>query len=298
MRIAPIVDQVLVQTTTTHLETGPAGLFDHLPSLVRIAWFLLGFTAVVVIGRVLVEPGLLRIIGRRNRNNQTLRKALHGYLRIFVLLVALLVGAGFAGYVRFLTTSAVVVGAVTLAIGVAAQDVIGSIVSGIALVFDPEFNVGDHIEWSEGNGVVQSITLRVTRVRTQDGELVTVPNTILTSGAITRPYKKGNYRIVETVGLAYETDVEAALDHLEAVAIELDSVLDAPTPHAYLVEFGDDAIIVQIHYWIEDPDRTDVVSIRSAYARALKTRLEDAGITISPASRRDLQGRIHVGETG
>ncbi|MGM0399137.1 MAG: mechanosensitive ion channel family protein [Halobacteriota archaeon] len=298
MLAAPILDSVVLQTTTAQAESGPAGLVDFLPSLVRVGWFFLGFFAVIVIGRVVIEPTLLRIIRRRNRHNPTLREGLRLYTRVIMLLLAVVVGSGFAGYVRFLTTSAVVVGAVTLAIGVAAQGVIGSIVSGIALVFDPEFNVGDFIEWSDGSGVVQSITLRVTRVRTQNGELVTIPNTILTSQAITRPFKKGNYRVVETIGLAYETDIEVALDHLEAVALELNTILDAPTPHAYLDEFGNDAVIVQVHYWIEDPDRRDVFSIRSAYAKAVKARLEKADITISPASKRDLQGRIDVDQTG
>jgi len=69
--------------------------------------------------------------------------------------------------------------------------VIGSLVSGIALVLDPDFNVGDYIEWPNGEGVVQSIALRTTRVETQNGELVTIPNTILTNNEISRPFGRG-----------------------------------------------------------------------------------------------------------
>jgi len=58
--------------------------------------------------------------------------------------------------------------AIALAIGVVAQELIGSLFSGIVLVLDPEFNVGDHIEWPIGGGIVQLIALRTTCVETQD----------------------------------------------------------------------------------------------------------------------------------
>lgn len=296
MGAAPVADIVLLQTTTTQTGVGPMELFDYFPVLVRIGWFFLGFLAVIVVGRFVFEPVIVRIVRRRNRNNPTLRDAIRRYARIIVLVIAVMVGAGVAGYVRFLTTSAVVVGAVTLTIGVAAQGVIGSVVSGIALVFDPDFNVGDYIEWSDGEGIVQTITLRVTRVRTQNGELVTIPNTILTSEAITRPFGKGNYREVERVELAYEDDIDRALVLLGDVATEVDDILEAPTPRAFVDELGSDSVVVHVHYWIEDPDRSDVVGIRSAYARAVKNRLEKANITISPATKRDLEGRIELDE--
>jgi len=101
------------------------------------------------------------------------------------------VGASVAGYGPVLGNSALLISAIALAIGVAAQEVIGSLVSGIALVLDPDFNVGDYIEWPNGEGVVQSIALRTTRVETQNGELVTIPNTILTNNEISRPFGRG-----------------------------------------------------------------------------------------------------------
>jgi small-conductance mechanosensitive channel len=234
------------------------------------------------------------LLRRRNRNNPTLQAAIILYFRVFVVLVAVLVAVGVAGYGRILSDSALIISAVALAIGVAAQEVIGSIVSGIALVLDPEFNVGDYIEWPEGEGIVQSIALRVTRVETPDGELVTIPNTILTGNELVRPYGRGNHRIIQKIGLAYDDDVDEALAHLEDVAASMDMILAEPAPTAYVDELADDAVVVRIHYWIEDPNRRDIFAARSAYASAIKRRLESVGITISPPSERDLQGRIGI----
>ncbi len=98
----------------------------------------------------------------------------------FFVIAALFVGAGFAGYGRFLRNSAFVIAAATLAIGVAGQTVVGSILGGLVLVVDPEFNIGNYIEWSEDEGEIKSIILKVTRVHSKNGELITVSNTTLT----------------------------------------------------------------------------------------------------------------------
>ncbi|MFB6172386.1 MAG: mechanosensitive ion channel family protein [Haloarculaceae archaeon] len=275
-------------------DVGPERLAAYWPLVVRAAWFAAGFVVVVLLGEYVVEPALSRVVDRRNRNNPTIEEAVSRYVRVAVYLVALYVAAVAAGYGRFLTNSALVVAAGTLAVGVAAQSVIGSLVSGVVLVLDPEFNIGNYIQWTDGEGTIRSITLRVTRVQTPDGELVTIPNTVLTGQAITRPYGQRRYRLVDRVDLAYEDDVVEAMAHLEAAAADLDDVLPAPSPRVYVDEFGSDAVVVRVHYWIQNPSRRAVLAARSAYARAVKRRLDDAGITISPASKRDLRGRIAV----
>ena len=291
----------LLQTATPipPSPVGVEGLADYWPVVRRGVWFLASFVAVTLVGWFVVQPLVGRYVGQRNRNNPTIQEAVERYVRLLVLVVAFFVGTGIAGYGGLVGDSALVIAAGTLAIGVAGQTVIGSIVSGLVLVVDPEFNVGNYIEWADGEGTVQSITLRVTRVLTPSGELVTVPNTMLTGQAITRPYGRGRRRIVDHVGVAYEDDVSDALDHLTAATESVAGIENEPTPKAYVDDFGSDAVVVRVHYWINDPRRKDVFGVRSAYARAVKQRLDDAGITISPASKRELQGRIDIdGEAG
>ncbi|MEF8856690.1 MAG: hypothetical protein V5A16_04645 [Haloplanus sp.] len=121
-----------------------------------------------------------------------------------------------------------------------------------------------------------------------------MPNTVLTGQAITRPYGRGRRRIVEHVGVAYEDDVSEALDHLTAATDAVEDIVAEPTPKAYVDDFGGDAVVLRVHYWIEDARRRDIFGVQSAYARAVKRRLDEAGITISPASKRELTGRIEV----
>jgi small-conductance mechanosensitive channel len=291
-----VASTVPLQTATPTPGVGVGELVDYWPAVIRGVWFLAGFLAVALAGWFVAAPLVSEVVRRRNRNNPTIDEAMSRYVRLLALALAFFVGAGVAGYGGFISDSALVIAAGTLAVGVAGQSVIGSLVSGIVLVMDPEFNVGNYISWADGEGTVRSITLRVTRVHTPGGKLITVPNTKLTSEAVTRPYGQDRHRVIERIGIAYEADVAAATEHLRAATEEVDGIAEGPSPKVYVDAFDPDSVGVDVHYWIEDPRQRDLFAIRSAYARAAKARLEEAGITISPASKRELQGRIGVGE--
>lgn len=290
----PVPSLVVLQTVTPTPGVGVGELADYWPAVFRGVWFLAGFIVVALLGWFAAAPAVVRVVRRRNRNNPTIEEAMARYVRLIAVVVAFFVGAGVAGYGEFLGDSALVIAAGTLAIGVAGQTVIGSIVSGVVLVLDPEFNVGNYIEWADGEGTVRSITLRVTRVHTRDGELVTVPNTMLTGGAITRPFGLERCRIVERIGVAYEADVDEAIEHLEAATEGIEGIAEAPSPKAYVEELGPDWVVTRVHYWVADPQQRDLFAVRSAYARAAKARLEAADIVISPSSKRELLGRISI----
>jgi small-conductance mechanosensitive channel len=285
--------RILFQVSTPPPETGVDELVGFWPVLVRFAWFLVGFLTVVLLGRLLVEPFLTPLLSRRNRNNPTVQAAFILYVRLVGLLVATIVGGVVAGYGWLLGDSALVLSAVALAIGIAAREVVSSLASGVALVLDSEFNVGDYIRWPGGEGIVRSIALRVTRVETVSGELVTVPNAILTGNEITRPYGRGHHRIAQEIEITHDGDVAEVLAQLEAVADTTEGILAAPSPTAYVDELGE-TVTIQVHYWIDDPTRREVLAIRSAYARAAKNRLEAEGITIGPPDVWRVRGEVSL----
>lgn len=230
------------------------------------------------------------------QENPTLAEAISRYLRLFVLLGALCTGLAVTGFTEIVGGSALVVAAGTLALGVAGQRVIGSLLSGAVLVADPHFNIGNYIRWQGGDGgagEVTSITLRVTRVRTVDGELVTIPNTTLTDEAVVRPYDQQRTRETEYIDIAYEADIDSASQLLLGVTDGIDAVADEPAPTVEVDELGPDAVSLRVNYWVADP-RQNLASVRSAFARTVKDRLEREGIEINPATKRDLRGRIQV----
>jgi len=262
----------------------------------ELFWFLAGFGVVYLVGQTFLIPVLTRVVRTRNRNNPTIETAAKTYLRVFLIGFATLTGIIAAGYGRVLSESAVIIAALTFALGIAGQQVFGSLISGLFLVADPDFNVGDWIEWPGGSGTVEAVDFRITRVRTPDNETVSIPNTELTTNAITRPYGRNTYRITEQVYVAYDGDAERALLTLQQIAATLEPVLGDPAPNTRLVELGENAITIQAEFWIDDPRNRSMPTIRSDFRRAVKRRFDEEGIALAPPSAQLLSGEVAVTE--
>jgi len=281
-------------------EAFPVELTELADPLFQVGGFVVGFVAIVLVGWVVLEPAISRLVRTRNRNNPTLEEAISRYVRVLVLIIAIFVGLAAAGFTGIIGDSAIIVAAGMLALGIAGQSVIGSLVSGLALVTDSRFNIGDYIQWEDGEGIVMSITLRVTRVRTIDGGLVTIPNTKLTDGSVVRPFEGEEVRTSERISVGYDADIESTLSLLTTVAEDIDGILTDPGASVGIEELGDDAVILRVQYWVDTPrlklenPRQNLLSVRSTFAQTVKTRLEQADVEISPASKRDLEGRIQV----
>ncbi|MFW5940081.1 MAG: mechanosensitive ion channel family protein, partial [Halolamina sp.] len=195
----------------------------------------------------------------------------------------------------FLTAAATLSGALALAVGFAAQDLVGNFVAGVFIIKDKPFEVGDWIEWNDMSGRVEEIDLRVSTVRTFDNERITVPNGDLANNAITNPVAYEKLRQKFVFGVGYDDDIglarEAIVEELRAV----DGVLTDPAPDTRVTELGDSAVGIQARFWIDDPDRGDYVAVRSEAVQQVKERFDAEGIEM-PYVHRQLVGEIDVNE--
>jgi len=284
------------QTGVPEWATDTVAVYGQVLS--ELVWFVVGFGIVYFVSNVTLIPVAVRAVRSRNRNNPTIETATETYLRVTLIGFATLTGIIAAGYGRVLSDSAVIIAALTFALGIAGQQVFGSLISGMFLVADPDFNVGDWIEWSGGKGTIEAVDFRVTRIRTPNHETVSVPNTELTTNAITRPYGRDKFRITEQVYVAYDEDTEQALLTLQQIPVTLDVVLDEPVPNTRVVDLGTNAITIQAEFWVEDPSDKDILSIRSDFRRLVKRQFDEEGITIAPPSAQSLSGEVTVAEEG
>ncbi|WP_311170848.1 mechanosensitive ion channel family protein [Halobellus ordinarius] len=246
------------------------------------------------VGRFVVIPLIVRVVVARNRNNPTIATAARTYAHALIVAIASLVGIAGAGLWSLLTNVSIVIAALTLVVGAASQHVVGSLTSGLFLVADPDFNVGDWIAWPGGEGFVEEIDFRVTRVRTLNNETISVPNTELTANTLTRPYGRDRYRVVESFEIGYGDDVELALRELVEVVRSDDRVLEEPDPTATLAELGPGSIRIRAVFWVDDPMDVDLVTLRSDFRRRAKSRFDEVGVTIGPPSSRELSGSVSV----
>lgn len=242
----------------------------------------------------LVAPALARAVVARNPRNRTLVNAVRTYVRATGVVVAVIVATIAAGYGHVLSDSAIVVAAATLAIGVAGQEVFGNVVSGVFLVADRNFNVGDWVSWGgESGGVVEVVGFRSTRVRTTANELVTVPNTELATHAVRNPYARGRYRTSVAVGVPYDADLDAAEAAMTDSAAAVADVAESPPPEV-LASFADGEITLELRVWMRDPKHPDVRRVQSQTTRRVRDALAAADVEASPAAQRELSGRVTV----
>jgi small-conductance mechanosensitive channel len=298
-----LVDPTLLQVTpagVTDAETG--GFLAEILSRAGVPFaeyigaalmFVATFAIVVLLGRLLLFPLVNRLMEARSMDAHA-RKPLKKLVSIGVLFVAVAVAFGMAGFGNFLTALATVAAAATLAIGFAMQDIIKNFVSGVFIYTDKPFKIGDWIEWNGFSGVVEDISLRVTRVRTFDNELLTVPNSDLTNNVVKNPVAKDQLRLKFLFGISYDDDIERATDIILEEAEAHPDILDDPAPSVRLTELADSSVGLQSRIWIANPSRADFVKIRGEYVTSVKQRFDEEGVTI-PFPNRTIEGELDVG---
>jgi small-conductance mechanosensitive channel len=135
----------------------------------------------------------------------------------------------------------------------------------------------------------------VTRVHTFDNELITVPNSELTTNAIVNPVAKDRLRITSEFGIGYADDIDAAREILVDVASDMPGILERPAPTVHLTDLGESAVGLTVRFWIDEPAHVDFVRVRSAYSQRVKERFDAAGIEM-PYPYRQLTGSIETRE--
>jgi len=284
-------------TATPDTAAEVAGILTRLADAAWAAGEFLIVTLVIYgLGRFLFVPGVRRaveFVGVEETLALTAVRLTNAAFAVFAVYVAVTL----SGLARTPTVTAAFAAAATLALGFAAQDVLGNLVSGAFIVVDPKFKVGDWIQWKDREGVIEDISFRVTRVHTFDNELVTVPNSELTSNAVTNPVAKKHLRERVEIGIGYEDDIGEASEILRSVADDNPAILQRPRANVQVTELAPSYVELTVRFWIGEPARTDFVVTRSEYISEAKERLEAADIEL-PYPYRQLTGEVGTFEAG
>jgi small-conductance mechanosensitive channel len=281
-----------------YLKDSPLGNYLADPVFTAVV-FVTVLAAVYLVARSTVEP-LVRRGLEQKRVDKHARRPLMRITRFLVFFVSFAAAFAASGFGNILTSLATIAAAATLAIGLAMQNVIRNFVSGVFIYIERPFKIDDWIEWGGGDysGVVEDISLRVTRVRTFDNELLTVPNSELTENVVKNPVEADRLRLKFVFGIGYDDDIERATEIITEEAESHDGIMDEPNPSVRVTELADSYIGLRSRIWIPDPSRADFVKTRSEYVENVKNRFDDEGIEI-PFPQRELSGAVetHAGGT-
>ena len=238
---------------------------------------------------VVVRRGLTRLIDH-GEPDRVLGRQLGRMASIVVVVVGVVWALGVAGVDVGPLIGAL--GISGIAIAFAAQDVIQNFIAGIIIQVRRPFRVGDQVTTMDFDGTVRDVDLRAVRLLTFDGLEVVLPAREVLGGAIVNHTRTPLRRTTLVVGVRYDTDLEHARSVVLEALAEVDGVEADPEPVAWVREFGDSAILLDVMFW----HRSDIASryrVRSAAAVAVKAALDRAGVEIPFPQR-----VVHWGQGG
>ena len=197
--------------------------------------------------------------------------ALVKYVVIAIGLVAVLQQLGVQA-----TSVLAVLGAASLAIGLALQGTLGNVAAGVMILLLRPYRTGDRVELNGRQGVVQGMDLFNTKVLDNDGLFLFLPNGKVFGDMIVNISQAGRRRIELTVGVDYEDDLDVALDCLIELATAEPRVLESPAPWSKVTALGDSSVSVTLRCWAS-PD--DWMNTRFDLMKQIKETFEARGLS-------------------
>ncbi|GGO73249.1 mechanosensitive ion channel [Nocardioides deserti] len=141
------------------------------------------------------------------------------------------------------------IGIISIAAGIAFQTVLGNMFAGIVILARDKFRVGDQIAVGDVAGTVVDISLTATRIKSFDGRLLLVPNSVLHSEIVSVQTGYGQVRSTVALDIDDAADLELAVRVAEAAMARVPDVVEDPAPQALLAEVGSATVRMDLRFW-------------------------------------------------
>lgn len=149
-------------------------------------------------------------------------------------------------------------GIVTLALGFAAQTSAANLISGLFLLMEKPFKIGETISLDTISGHVYSIDLLSIKLCTSDNQFVRIPNEVLIKSTIVNLSRFDNRRINILLNIDFQQDFQSLREKILEIIHRHEQALKDPLPDIYVSSFGENSISVQINVWCEQQHCTQV----------------------------------------
>lgn len=203
---------------------------------------------------------------------------------LFTALTIMIPRFGFSDLIAGLGFSSFVVGFAT-------KDILNNFFSGVLVLWQEPFKLGDYVMVNDFEGTVEEIGVRATLLRMYDGEQVLMPNGQMYSSALIIRPAGALQRVKVDVVTDYESHVSASKKRILEALAEIDGVLDEPAPSVFLTTLATEGIRFTAYFWV-DTDNSSVMQLKDEASTAINRTLRDAGTKLFPPQR------LVVAETG
>jgi small conductance mechanosensitive channel len=239
---------------------------------------VVGAIVVLVVGWTLagwLSRAVRNVLSKTDKVDATLRGFLASLVKYLVLIFTFVAVLNQFGVQ---TTSIIaVLGAASLAVGLALQGTLSNVAAGVMLLLFRPFKVGDYIEGGGQAGTVKAVSLFVTELATPDNVQILTPNSQMWGSAIKNYSFHPTRRADFVLGISYEDDLEKAAKIVEEMAAADGRVLDDPAPVVVVGELADSSVNITIRLWCA---AADYWPLKFDMTKALKLRMDAEGISI------------------
>lgn len=188
-------------------------------------------------------------VARRLRLSEALSRVMQRWVLTLLVLVVLVAVLKLARIP--LTVFAFLGGALAIGVGFGTQNIIKNLISGVIILFERKIRVGDIVTIDSVSGTVAAVDLRATTVLGFDGVNAIVPNSLLLENRVSNwSIGSPTVRRALVVGLSYGQDTRRASQVLMDCLRANPDVLPLPAPEVLFDNFGDDAQVLRLQYWV------------------------------------------------
>jgi small-conductance mechanosensitive channel len=250
----------------------------NLIQMLQSEWALAVLRALIIIGVGLILARLTSLALRRILKETTSPHLAMLFQRgAYYVILVLFVIAGLHQLGFNLSVLLGAAGILTVAIGFASQTSMSNLISGLFLIGEKPFVVGDIIKVDQTVGVVLSIDLLSVKLRTFDNTYVRIPNESIIKSQVSTFTKFPIRRIDLPLGVAYKEDIASVQQILFEVADKNPLCLEEPRPQFFFQGFGDSAINFQFSVWGR---REEYLTLKNQIQMEIKAAFDQEGIEI------------------
>lgn len=248
-----------VQAVPQKVQASAAALKDMIGALTgMVVDFSLKLLAAIVVlaGGMWIAKRIARSFKRmleRRKADASLVSFLGSFINILLRIFVIIISLATVGVQ--MTSIVAVLGAASLAVGMALSGTMQNFAGGIIIMFLKPFKVDDIIVTSDGKtGVVKKIMIFTTELHTFDNQVVLLPNGPLANSQITNLSVNDTRRMDFTVAISYGDNIDTARKEILAILKADKKILKTPEPVVFVSDLADSAVVLGVRYWISAVD--------------------------------------------
>ncbi|WP_306643327.1 mechanosensitive ion channel family protein [Sanyastnella coralliicola] len=264
-----------VELVTSKLESWATTFIEMLPNFVIACLVVVAFWLVARLVRSTGKKLLSKFT-----DNASLVRLSGTILYVAVIAIGTFVALSILHLDKAVTSLLAGVGVVGLALGFAFQDIASNFVAGVLIATRKPYSIGDHIETSGNEGIVQEMNLRSTRIRTFRGQDVIIPNKQIFQNALTNYTLYPKRRIDLDVGVSYGDNLEKAQRVAKTAIENLDLLDQSKEVTVFYNSFADSSINFTVRYWVDEHKQSKYLKGLSDGVIAIKQAFEREDISI------------------